>query len=141
MPSVETLIFKRGRTIKRQSLKVVDNLLMDNKARRSYIIGSSAVPILKNTMGFLRRGRLFMVNETVTDVIPLSRKGYKRTDKNDVFELEDLGLYREQQRLKSGDSEPSHAKIMSYGIVLLIIGVLAVGGMSVAQWVDAGGLP
>ena len=60
---------------------------------------------------------------------------------DDVFELEDLGLYREQQRLKSGDSEPSHAKIMSYGIVLLIIGVLAVGGMSVAQWVDAGGLP
>lgn len=140
MAATEVLIFKRGRTIARKNLRIVDNLLMDNRARRSYIIGSSAVPILKNTMGFLRRGRLFMANEMVTDVMPLSRKGYKRTDKNDVYSLEDQGLYREQQRLKSGDTEPSHAKFMSYGVVLLVVGVLLVGAATMYQWIDGGGL-
>jgi len=137
--SMETIIFKRGRVFERRRLKVQDNLLVDSKARRAYVIGSAAVPELKRSLGFPVRGRVFMINETVTDVMPLSRQGYKRTDKQDVYDLEDLGLYRETQRLKSGDREPEHAKWLGYGVVIMVLGVVLVGAATMWQWAQGQG--
>lgn len=123
---MKTYIFQSGGRYTIKNLPMKDsNVLVDKKARRAYFVGSTP-PITMHSawLGFPRRERVHMVHEHAAEVIPVAGtedNKKKRMNSDQLNKLEDLELFREVQRHQAGDVEPQHARVLSYGVILLIV--------------------